>query len=94
MPQKRSKGTVALSLTNKGVGRRQWEAGAFSDYYNGAASQGPSLYQKGLAAKLCHPHPHPQPLFKQAQACCCMETGACSCSKVTWLPSSALFVSA
>lgn len=85
---------MALSLTDEGAGSGERGVGSWGlDCCKGAASQGPSLHQRGLAAKLCHPRPHPS-LSKQARACCCMETGACSYSEVTWLPSSALFVSA
>lgn len=54
-----------------------------------------SLVRQGLAAQPCDPPPpNPQPLFEQAPGLLLHGNGACSCSKVMRLPSSALFVAA
>ena len=82
----------------KGAGRREQEAGALAagPRQGSQTRRGPSL-QSDRAGQPSPVPPPPPPgclCLNKLSACCCMETGAGSCSRVTWLPSSALFVSA
>lgn len=84
-----------VSLTKKGVGRREREAGALTAEM-GQPVRDPVSSQPGPGSPALHPPPTPRsPLcLNKLPASCCMDTGACSGTRVTWLPSSALFVSA
>ena len=81
----------------KGAGRREQEAGALAagPRQGSQTRRGPSLQsdRAGQPSPAPLPPPPGRLCLNKLSACCCMETGA-SGSRVTWLPSSALFVSA
>lgn len=88
---------MALSLTEMGLGGGSRKLGPWLlDRGRAARPDGdPLSSQTGPGSPALPPTPPPGRLcLNKLSACCCMETGAGSCSRVTWLPSSALFVSA